>query len=311
MSLPVASAGKDTFRLNANGSSGKSTTLRRNDMRRHHLKAVALAMIFIMAFATACFAGAWTPKQHAFYDKLAFNYYSSGKNFDSTGYRVGTANNGTFTDYNISNYFEYGLLDNLTLINSLTYKWLVNDSDLSRSKGYGIGDIDLGLRYKLLDHEKIGIVSSQLLFKIPGPYDRKDPLPLGNGQLDTEIKLLYGRSLYPWIPGYGNVELGYRWRYDGPSDEVRYLVEFGVDITRSLFTRAKLDGILSVNNGKKIDGSGNPTTTNNFDLGKLDLTLGYKITPAWGVEASYVPAIYGQNTAAGATYTLGIYFKTP
>jgi hypothetical protein len=29
------------------------------------------------------------------------------------------------------------------------------------------------------------------------------------------------------------------------------------------------------------------------------------------VEASYVPSIYGQNTAAGATYTLAIYFKTP
>ena len=171
--------------------------------------------------------------------------------------------------------------------------------------------MDLGVRYKLLDSDKIGIVSTQLLVKIPGTYDKMDPLPLGNGQFDTEIRLLYGRSLYPWIPGYANVELGYRWRAEDPSDEVRYLIEFGVDITKSIYTRAKLDGTLSVDNGKKTDGSGNPTATNNFDLGKLDIALGYKITPAWGVEVSCRPDIYGQNTAAGANYSLAVYYKTP
>lgn len=280
-------------------------------MKLHKIMITVLATIFATASATACFAGAWTAKQNTFYDKLAFNYYYSSRTFDKDGHSETTPNGGTFRDYNISNYFEFGLLDNLTVINSLAYKWLENDNDFSNSDGYGLGDVDLGLRYKLLDSEKIGIVSTQLLVKIPGGYDKDDPLPLGNGQYDLETKLLYGRSLYPWIPGYFNVELGYRWRFEDPSDEVRYLIEFGVDITKSIFTRAKLDGIYSMDNGERTDSSGNPTTTNNFDLGKLDLTLGYKITPAWGVEVSYVPAIYGQNTAAGATYTLGIYCKTP
>ncbi|ABQ25757.1 hypothetical protein [Geotalea uraniireducens] len=270
-----------------------------------------VAILFVTASATASLAGAWTAKQHAFYEKLAFNYYYSHETFDSSGNRNGTPNNGKFTDYDICNYFEYGLFDNLTVINSLAYKWLENDNNLARTKGYGLGDVDLGLRYKLLDSEKIGIVATQLLVKIPGTYDKKDPLPLGNGQFDTEIRLLYGRSLYPLIPGYGNVEFGYRWRAEGPSDEIRYLVEFGVDVTRDFYTRAKLDGTLSVDNGKKLDGSGNPTATNNFDLGKLDLTVGYKVTPAWGVEISYRPDIYGQNIAAGANYSLALYFKTP
>jgi len=269
------------------------------------------ALLLVALSASAGMAGAWTAKQHAFYEKLAFNYYYSHETFNQTGSRGATPNNGTFSDYNISNYFEYGLFDNLTLINSLAYKWLENEDNSLRSRGYGLGDVDLGLRYKLLDSDRIGIVSSQLLVKIPGPYDRKDPLPLGNGQYDTEVKLLYGRSLYPWIPGYGNLEIGYRWRAEDPSDEIRYLIEFGVDITKDLYTRAKLDGTLSVDNGKKRDGNGNPTATNNFDLGKLDLTVGYKVAPNWGLEASYVPSIYGQNTAAGATYTLALYFKTP
>jgi len=267
--------------------------------------------MLVSAYAGSGFAGAWTAKQHSFYEKLAFNYYFSNETFNAAGDRGRTPGNGKFTDYNISNYFEYGLWDSLTVINSLTYKWIENTDTALRAIAKGLGDVDLGLRYKLLESEKVGIVSSQLLFKIPGPYGKNDPLPLGNGQYDMEVKLLYGRSLYPLIPGYGNVEIGYRWRAEAPSDEVRYLIEFGVDLTKKLYTRAKLDGTLSVDNGKKLDSSGNPTATNNYDLGKLDVTVGYKAAPDWGVEASYVPAIYGQNTAAGATYSLAVYFKTP
>jgi protein XagA len=150
-----------------------------------------------------------------------------------------------------------------------------------------------------------------LLVKIPGSYDKNDALPLGNGQFDTELRLLYGRSLYQWLPGYANLELGYRWRAEAPSDEIRYLVEFGVDLTKKIYARAKLDGTLSVDNGKRLDVGGNPTATNNFDLGKLELAAGYQITPALGLEASYRPDVYGQNTAAGANYSLALYYKTP
>ncbi len=279
-------------------------------MKQYAIGAI-LTVMLVTVYASASFAGAWTAKQYAFYEKLAFNYYYSDETFGTAGNRDRTPNNGRFTDYDISNYFEYGLLDNLTVINSLTYKWLYNDNDQIRSKGLGLGDVDLGVRYRLLESDKFGVFSTQLLVKIPGPYGKNDPLPLGNGQFDIEGRLLYGRSLYPWIPAYANFEIGYRWRASDPSDEIRYLVEFGVDITKALYGRIKLDGTLSLDNGSKLDSGGNPTTTNNFDLGKLDIALGYKITPAWGVEIGYRPDIYGQNTAAGANYSVAVTWKTP
>lgn len=266
------------------------------------------AMLVLSAISS--WAGAWTQKQGHLYDRLAVNYYFADRNFDSDGDRVDFANDGEFTDYNLSNYLEYGLTDTLTVLNSVAYKRIQSDDDLREETTWGIGDIDLGLRYKLLEN-KAGIFSVQGLAKIPEAYDEDDRLPLGNGQYDLEAKLLYGRSLWPVIPGYTNVELGYRWRDQAPSDEIRYLVEFGVDLSKDFYTRAKLDGIYSLDNGSRRDDSGNPTTTNNFDLGKLDLTVGYKLTPAWGVEVAYTPAIYGQNTAAGATYTLALFFTTP
>ncbi len=57
---------------------------------------------------------------------------------------------------------------------------------------------------------------------------------------------------------------------------------------------------MSVDNGNKYASDGNPTTTNNFDLGKLELTAGYKFIPKLGVELFYTPAVYGQNTAVGS-----------
>lgn len=48
-----------------------------------------------------------------------------------------------------------------------------------------------------------------------------------------------------------------------------------------------------------------------WTAGKLDITVGYIVSPAWGLEASYTPALYGQNTAAGATYSLAVFYKTP
>ena len=125
-------------------------------MKSTLLRSLAVT-IFLATSATSSFAGAWTAKQGAFYDKMSFNYYYAHETFDTSGKRSGTPNNGKFTDYNLSNYFEYGLLDNLTVINSLSYKWLENDNDSALSKGYGLGDADLGLRYKLLDSELITV----------------------------------------------------------------------------------------------------------------------------------------------------------
>lgn len=88
-------------------------------------------------------------------------------------------------------------------------------------------------------------------------------------------------------------------------------MEVGFDFTKRIYGRVKLDGIMSVDNGEKYGSDGNPTTTNNFDIGKIELTAGYKITPKLGLELSYTPAVYGQNTAAGSTYALGLFYQTP
>lgn len=256
-----------------------------------------------------CFAGAWTMERGVIYNRLTANYYYAKAEFDADGDRRDFPLDGEFRDLYLNNYVEFGLTDSVTLIGSLYYKSIKKQDDAVEQKTWGLGDIDVGAKFKMAGGPW-GFLSAQVLTKIPGPYDIDDDLPLGNGQIDFEVRMLYGRSLYPGFPGYINGEFGYRWRFEDPSDEVRYLIEIGIDLTREMYSRVKLDGIYSMDNGRHFDTRGNPKISNNFDLGKLDMVLGLKIDKHWGIELGYMPELYGQNTSAGATYTVALTYQS-
>lgn len=266
--------------------------------------------LIVLALTNQSFAGAWTREKGSSYNRLALNYYYSNKNYIENSDRVAFPNDGWFQDVNLNYYVEYGLVDRTTLIGSFYYKWIRNQDSTIRMKTYGVGDVELAAKYKMLD-ASFGILSAQGLIKIPELYDEDDALPLGNGQYDFEVKLLYGRSLWPHVPGYCNFEVGYRLRAEEPADEFRFVAELGLNFGQHFYGRVKADGILGADNGKTVvDISGNPSITNDFDLIKLDMAFGYKITKSWAVEAACTPSIYGENTAAGTTYTLALVMET-
>ncbi|MBF0211403.1 MAG: hypothetical protein HQK68_11020 [Desulfamplus sp.] len=255
------------------------------------------------------FAGAWTMEKNKSYHRFAANYYFADKEFDQNGESRSMVSNSEFRDFNLNYYVEYGILDQLTAIASLYYKDLRKEDYRFIYDTRGVGDFDLGLRYQL-HSGKIGVFSVQGMLKVPELYDEDDALALGNGQYDYEIKFLYGRSLYPIISGYVNFESAYRWRAEEPADEFRYLIEVGSDLGKEFYTRAKIDGLINAGNGSdKVDNYGNPTATFEYDLTKLDLTIGYKMTTQWGLELGYTTALWGESTAKGDTWTLALSFQ--
>lgn len=266
---------------------------------------IIIVSVCFSVYINQCFAGAWTQEECKVYEKFGFNVYYANREFTMDNPDPGFKH---FRDANFSNYIEYGITDRLTIVNALYYKNLEKEEDSGTTRASGLGDVDLALKAKLFEG-KGGIASSQLLVKIPGIYGKNDQLPLGNAQYDLEPRLLYGRSLYPYIPGYCNFEMGYRWRFQDPADELRYLVEFGLDFGKKFYGRVKLDGILSMDNGSQYATSNNPSATNSYDLGKLEVALGYKINERWGLELAYTPEIYGRNTTTGATYGIAITYQ--
>lgn len=249
----------------------------------------------------ASFAGAWTAPKGDVYFKSAINYFSTTERFgddDLGGFE-------RFRDVNASFYLEYGLQDNLTFFAATAVKDLRNTANGADTNNFGVGDVDLGLRYNLINGPFV--FSVQGLFKAPFLYDEDADLPLGNGQIDVEGRALIGKSLGKL--GYFGLEAGYRFRADDPVDEFRYLVEYGFDLSKSAYFRTKLDGTLglgTIDDTVDISNAANPSLPLAFDLGKLEYTLGYKLDKRWSVEVTGTSNIYGQNTLRGTAVQFAI-----
>ena len=72
--------------------------------------------------------------------------------------------------------------------------------------------------------------------------------------------------------------------------------------------RFKLDGIKSANNAKDRSAAAsgpsggyltNPSLGLEYDLGKLECTIGYQVSRPWSVELTYTANPYGKNISAG------------
>lgn len=289
--------------------------------------AMLIAGIFLI-FATAgtvC-AGAWTMPVGKLYTRMAYSEYEAQRYFYEDGSskayapRDGKQRDFDYDEQTWSFYAEYGLFDNLTLIGAFDYKeteWTFQSGGRNgfvavdkTTKSSGLADIKFGIRYRLLEMEA-GALSLQGLYKSAEAYDHKDEnlsadIRLGDAQDDFELRLQFGHSLYPYVPGYFNVEAGYRWRSEYMSDEFIYLVEAGVDITDSLYIRTKLDGTANVGNGDDPFANEHNANANEVDLGKLEVTAGYKLTSRLAVEASYFNELYGASTTNGETWSLAL-----
>jgi hypothetical protein len=295
--------------------------------------------------AQDCLAGAWCAPQGAFYGKLSLNRYVTDRTFTSGGGKVHLDNGGKFYDTNMTFYGEYGLLDRLTLSCSLPYKWLrssywneytqddIYKREYIATRYTGAGDIEAGLKLGLIKEPFVG--SIQFLYKNAGLYTHREKILPGNNQSDYELRLLAGKSLWPF-PGYCGAEVGYRVRSRAPSDEFKYLIEFGMDLVGPLSLRVKLDGTKSMHNadmpsqpkaersayvdyetGKVIvssdsaaaaQASSNPSLGLEYDLGKLETTLSLKLTKSWFTEVSYTAYPYGRNISGGCQYSFAIVY---
>lgn len=257
-------------------------------MRYRFIGAVGLAL----AAPSAAMAGPWTAPKGQTYNKAAVNYFVSEDTFGD-----GSPGFERFTDINFTNYLEHGITDDLTFIAQIPIKRLANTTNGVTIRNTGVGDVDIGLRYNFIDGPVV--LSTQVLFKAPYLYDEDADLPLGNGQEDVEIRLQIGKYLGKL--GYVAAETGYRYRAEDPVDEFRYLVEYGFNFSESTFFRTKLDGTLGIQDveaGVNVQ-TGNPNLPLQFNLGRLEYTVGYRFDDVFSAEVTGTSNVYGDNTLQG------------
>jgi len=276
----------------------------KNSARRFTVAAIAVSAM-LCSFNSS--AGAWVGEKGTGYVKLGFSTYSADETHNGSP---------TFVDFESTSgsiYAEYGLGNKFAIYGSvLNQSYDQDDSATGKTSASGFGDTEIGIRYQWQANPFV--LSTSFLVKSPFLYDAEDGL--GNDQVDYEAKVLIGKSLNEY--GYFGLEFGYRVRQDDPSDEYRYLIEYGFSITEQLYFRTKLDGILSANNSTatptaiattaiNADNLSNPLE---FDAGKLELTTGWTFDKNsalkdYGLELTYTREIYGDNILQGNRFELG------
>jgi hypothetical protein len=274
-------------------------------MKTSRFTVLFYAFIYVLTASSVSYAGAWTMPDGKAYIKVSANAYDSDEHYNADGDAVDFEANGTFEDRNVGLYVEYGVNDRLSLVYSGAYKFLKKKDDQVKQEFNGLSDMDLALKYRLMNN-RAGVVSVQGLVKVPEAYDEDEVMLPGNAQYDYEIRLMYGRSLYPAVPGYFNVEGAYRLRDDAPADEMRFLGEFGVDFLKKGFARFKTEAIIGMDNEDAMTETSNPNLSADYDLVKMSLALGCRFTDTWGVEIETIREIAGARVSKGNIWSASL-----
>ena len=192
----------------------------------------------------------------------------------------------------------------------------------------GLADLELRLRWRLLrnpavvslalggkfplgydmDQDSIGSLDAGGIGLGPSPVNggagADDKVPLGTGERDIDVRLLVGKSLYPF-PGYLTSTVGYRKRGGAFSDEFFYGFEAGVTYKR-LLVKGVVEGMRTMGDCGAMGRGG---LVGDQDILKVSPGLIWSLSKHLeiGVDLFHIAA--GCNTAAGTTYAAGLAFK--
>lgn len=272
-----------------------------------HRTTLSICLAFLVSsISSAAFAGAWVPEKGSGYHKLGSNYFEADDFFGTNeGFEE-------FTSRSLVYYGEVGIFENAGLFWSLPFQDISQTIDGQESTFSGLSDVEVGFRYQWKADPYV--LSTAITFKAPYFYDEDELLPPGNGQEDVEVRVLFGKSLGRF--GYFGLEGGYRFRTSDPSDEIRYLIEYGFGVGENFYFRTKLDGIQSARNASGGSPINNFAVTPEFNLGRLELTTGWNFGPSrdrkkgrWGAEFTWTNDLYGEDTLQGNTFQLGIVYQ--
>jgi len=299
----------------------------------------AILVFAYFLFPTETYS-AWTqPKGHA-YNQLTYAYYHSDhrfstleKNKDSVedGFVTGNGDDvkryksADFIAHSITYYGEYGIIDKLTVFTAIPWKKTRSEDTMKEEFAdhdgpYGIGDIGLGLRYKLFDN-LFGtgvLMSAQGEVKIPEAYDYENPLThlsLGDGQYDTTLAILFGKAIGG--KGYAVLNVGYKYRFENnefnsfkPSDQIKVFLTGGYTILPKLSLRGSIDWAKSIGNasvsnailheygdlGNDIDRFGDHVLIKDaLNLEPDVLNLGVSLAYSFDIKARHFQAVASYN----------------
>ena len=163
-----------------------------------------LSLFVLLTHPPELHASAWTQGKGRGFFKLSERVIRAHQFYEFTGNRLTIP---TLTEYTTSFYGEYGLTERWTLVGYVPFiKRITLNKQVERSSGFvlfpgdartGLADSDIGVRILLLQRGAT-VVSTQVMFGLPlGDNRQTNGLYTGDGELNQQMSIQFGRSFYP------------------------------------------------------------------------------------------------------------------
>jgi protein XagA len=217
--------------------------------------------------------------------------------------------NGRFSKVAESLWLEYGITDDLNLTVQADYQWVRFRDDSSSFSNIGLGDPEIGLKYRFHAARNPGDTTWSLRGMVKIPFDQSGEPGTGAHQTDVELLLMMARDstlfAHPISVGFS---AGYRWRAEGPADEIRakYTVVSGFG-GHWLFI-GDVSGIFGLRNHDSTLATTNPELAPDFDRVTLQPSLARKLGDRIWLQGLAAYDVLGRNTGQGKELKLSLWF---
>lgn len=271
-------------------------------------------LFFSLAFQKGAAQSAWTKNKGELYSQFTYSTIPDYNEIFSSSTYITSRN---ITDNTFQLYGEYGLNDDITVIASIPLKSIStsNETDnstfpltIEETSKVALGNIVLGLRYKLLDSKFI--LSSQLNIEInSSDFDINSGIRTGYDAWTFTPTINLGRSFSKY---YFQVFSGVDIRTNSYSSNFRAGGEIGLTSIKKTTIIAFLDIVSSFNNGDFIDEVSSLETAlyiNNQDYAGYGLKAIYEIASSFGINAGFGGAFSANNVAKQAALNVGFFYK--
>ena len=262
-------------------------------------------MLCLFGLQVANAQSPWTREKGKAYVQLGVTslVYDS---FQFDGEKIDNA--GDFTDFTIQAYTEYGITNKLEAQFILPFKTASFDNGINKVDISGIGNISLGLKYKLSD--KKWKFSSGILFSVNSiKIDETVGLSTGMNASTILPYLSIGSSYNKWYY-FGNV--GYGYMNNEYSDYLKATIEVGYEIIPKGHLMFVLDTRNPVTKEDAFDNDAAqwPSSLDRQTYNAIGLKANYEfVQDKFGANFSTFGAFGIDNSPLAPTINFGIYAK--
>jgi hypothetical protein len=236
------------------------------------------------------------------------SFFTSHKDWDSTGRSKPRANNGSFTTTSVNLYAEYGIVRKLAAYASLPYISYSIKNDVSAPFSQsGFGDAEIGLRYYLAN------IGYKYYFTLQGAaivplYSNQG---LGYAQNGGELRLGFSGAGKIGSKFYSlSIENGVRKYFgnDGPLQD-RYSASFGLTLDKQFHDQLTLgvSGLLSKSDLKAF--TSNIYTARDYSFTQVNLSYGHSFNSKISIFLTASQFVIGRNTSIGTNGSVAVIYR--